>query len=352
MFKRLICLLAVALLLPVCMTACLHRTLNEAEIQLRELTWAVGATLPEAEDFAVSLPKDATVRFAKEYSFTQTGDYTLEIVISAPNADDVTKTVQFHLVIDREAPKINGVKDISVCIGDGVSYRSGITVSDNCGGTVVLNVDSSCVDLTAEGVYPITYSATDAAGNRTVVSASVYVYQLAVTTEMLYQEVARIGARIISSDMSKEEKAREIYDYVHNSISYVSTSDKNDWVRAAYEGLQNGVGDCFTYFSVAKAFFNYYGIENMDIQRTAGLVDDTHFWNFVNIGSSENPRWYHFDACRMRDEEHNGCLLTDEQLAYFHHKRVDDSGVRDYFYAYEPENYPATATETITSIPR
>jgi hypothetical protein len=330
------------------MSACFRRVIDEKEIHLKELTWAVGAKLPEATDFVVSLPKDATIRFAEEYSFSKTGEYTLDVIISAPNAEDVKKAVQFNLVFDDEAPKMDGVKDISVYIGDGVSYRSGITVTDNCGGNVTLEVDSSRVDLTAEGVYPITYYATDAAGNRTIEHASVYVYQLQVTKEMLNREIERIGARIITEDMTKEQKAREIYDYVHNSITYASTSDKNDWVRAAYDGIQNDVGDCFTYFALSKAFFNYYGIDNMDIQRTAGLVDDTHFWNFVNIGTAQNPRWYHFDACRMLDKEHNGCLITDEQLQYFHNRRVDDSGVTNYFYAYDPTAYPKTATEIIT----
>ena len=144
---------------------------------------------------------------------------------------------------------------------------------------------------------------------------------------------------------------REIYDYVHYSVHYTSDSDKNDWIRAAYEGLRTGQGECFTYFALSKAFFEYFGIENMDIERTPGIVKERHYWNFVNIGSADDPRWYHYDATQLSGAAHSGCLLTDGQIRVYHQHRVNEDGVGNYFYAYDASAYPTTEQEVITPTP-
>ena len=338
------------LLIAVLIGACASCTGNKPdELKTKHLKMGVGAPLPSAADFVVDLPTGYTAKFAENYQFHSLGEYALCVIVTDDRGRSAEYTVQFTLVTDTEPPVLSGVQDISVCIGDGISYRGDVSLTDNCDGELTLEIDSAAVDNTKEGVYPVRYTATDAAGNRTEKEIFVYVYREKVTLQMLNAELDRVIAQKISVGASKETVAREVYDFVYYSIDYDNTSDKSDWVRAAYEGLRTGKGDCFTYFALSKALFERLGIKSMDIQRTAGIVDERHYWNFVNIGTDANPKWYHFDACRINGERDSlGKLMTDEQIDAFSRYRTDANGVSNYFYAYDRSRYPKTEQTIIT----
>ena len=237
-------------------------------------------------------------------------------------------------------------------MGDGVSYRSGVTVEDNCDGKVKLEIDSSAERLNAEGSYPVTYTATDAAGNKTVIKIMVWVYRERVTEEMLFAEIDRlIQSQNIPTSVSKKKQAEAVYQYVHNHVTYGADSDKADWVRSAYDGIRTGQGDCYTYFALSKAFFKRLGIETMDIKRIEGISVQRHYWNYVNIGTADAPRWYHFDACPIKGEAAEfGLFLTDAQVdTYTATRTMEENGktVSHFWYAYDKSLYPKSATETI-----
>lgn len=345
----------VAMILTVAMLGAVFCACREDEpeasgsLQWRNLTWAVGAPLPEAKDFLQTIPEGYSVRFAEQYAFDALGDHSITVITTDPDGKEFRQSLRLTLIEDTQAPVIVGAKDLSVCVGDGISYRTGVSVSDNCDTPVTLTVDSSAVDSNQEGSYPVTYTATDGARNVTEITVTVYVYREAVTKEMLWGLIDPVIAQNIPTSGSRELKARAIYNYVYSNIAYSDTSDKNDWVRAAYEGQRTGKGDCFTYFALSKAFFERLGMDNMDIHRTEGLVTERHYWNLVNIGSTEAPRWYHFDACRIRGESPSlGCLMTDAQLDAYSAQKTDASGVSNYFYAYNRAAYPATDVTVIT----
>ena len=319
--------------------------------ELRNLIWAINTLLPTAQDFVVFLPEGATVKFAEKYTFQSLGIYEIVLIVTNARGKERQYKVNFELIEDNEPPKISGVTDISTYVGDGISYRSGVTVGDNCDGTVILDVDSSAVDNMTEGAYPVTYTATDAVGNSTTVQISVYVYRERITLDTLFSMLDPIIANRIPTSGTTELQVREVYTYVFNHIDYDSYSDKNDWVRAAYEGLRTGKGDCYTYFALSKAFFERLGIENKDIQRTSGIVAERHYWNYVNIGTKQSPRWYHFDACRLSGIQHSGCLLTDLQIDAYTRQRVDQDGNGNYFYAYDRSAYPKSSDQIITDTP-
>ena len=347
--KQVAVFLALCLLLSV-LSAC-QGAEDRTNIELLSLTCAVGAPLPEAEDFVKELPDGWTARFAQEYSYTSLGEYVLRLILTETHGKESEHEVRFSLILDEEPPESLGAKDLSALVGDGVSYRSGVTVRDNCDGNVTLTVDSSQVDNRTEGNYPVIYTATDAAGNETVVEIRVYFYLEKVTEAMLFAEIDRIIAERIPSHWSREDQVREVYDYVYYHVSYSDSSDKSDWVRAAYDGIRTGQGDCYTYFALSKAFFARLGIETMDVQRTPGIVAERHYWNFVNIGTQEDPRWYHYDATRLSGEQHSGCLLTDLQVRAYTKQRVSSEGQGDYFYVYDSSQYPASASQILTPTP-
>lgn len=346
MIKRATSFLLILLFCIFALTACGGENVL-ATIEWKSLTWGVGAPLPQASEFAVSLPQDVTVKYAQEYSFTKTGMYQLELIVTDKNGKEMRQNVSFHLVIDNEKPTITGANDLVTYVGEGLAYKNGVSVRDNCGGKMTLEVDSSAVNIHKTGEYPVIYRAVDAAGNVNTVTVKAYVYEARITEADLYSLLDPIIAQHVSGS-TKEQQVRAIYSYVHNNIQYVASSDKSDWVRAAYDGLRTGKGDCYTYFALSKAFFARLGIENMDIKRTEGIVDERHYWNYVNIGASDSPRWYHYDATRIRGATHSGCLLTDTQIMAYHKMRVDEYGVGNYFYAYDKTLYPASDTVIIT----
>ena len=175
----------------------------------------------------------------------------------------------------------------------------------------------------------------------------VYVYEESITEADLYRLLDPVIEERISKNISTEQQAKEIYYFVSTHVTYVAYSNKSDWVRAAYDGLRTGQGDCYTYFALSKAFFNRLGISTMDIHRTEGIVDERHYWNYVNIGTEQSPRWYHFDATPLRGDYHSGCLLTDAQIACYNRTRADENGVTGYFYAYDASEYPPSDTRVI-----
>ena len=349
--KRVLCLLSLGVTLLFAV-ACTTSTPPQIP-NTRHLTVGVGAPIPEAAEFFVSpLPEGIRAVYTEEYVFTQTGDYRISIALLDEKGRELERVdADFSLVTDREPPVMNGVRDISVCIGEGISYRGGVTLSDNCHGEVCLSIDSSAVDPTIEGAYPVTYTATDAAGNVAVKQITVYIYRESVSLDMLNAMLDPIIAEHVPTAGSIEQQVRAVYDYVYFSISYDPDSDKSDWVRAAYEGLRTGEGDCYTYFALSKAFFERLGIQNLDLKRTEGIVDERHYWSMVNIGTEAVPRWYHFDATRLSGIQHSGCLLTDLQVQAYTKQRTDEMGNGNYFYAYHVSAYPASDERIITQTP-
>lgn len=351
MRKRICALILTFIMLTVPLISCSDD--QDANIRLRDLTWAVSTSLPRAEDFVVSLPDGYSVAFTEKYTFRQIGRYTLKLTVTDKRGRESIYTVHLDLVVDDVPPTITGLQDLAVALGHGVSYLSGVEATDNCDGEVTLSVDASEVDLRTVGVYPVYYTATDAAGNTATFRMSLTVYEREITEEMLWEELDPIIDQIISNGMTTVQKLEQIYEYVYDHVSYVSTSDKTNWVRAAYEGLTTHRGDCYTYFALSKAFFERLEIENLDVQRDASvvaLVDERHFWNLVNIGTDAAPRWYHFDACHIKDlPKPWGFLMTDEQLAAYTAKKVNANGIGNYFYAFDSAGYPATPTQKMNN---
>ena len=342
-------LLAVSLfLLPSC------KEPESPTLEVKNLVWPVSVALPTAEKFVTSVPEGCTVTLVDKYNFSSLGTYPISLVLTDEKGREFTYTASLTLVHDTTPPTINGLRDLVSYIGSGVSYLSGVSATDECDAGVTLSVNTDAVNLKKVGVYDVIYRATDAAGNFTEVRRTLSVYEEEITLEMLYARIDPILANIVYDNMSTEQKLRAIYDYVYENVAYASTYDKSSWVRAAYNGLTSRNGDCFTYFALSKAMMERLGIENMDVERLpelAAAVNERHYWNLVNIGSESDPKWYHFDACRIKDISRPwGFLMTDDQLIEYSNSRSNDDGISGYFYAYDKAQYPPSSTEIITFV--
>ncbi len=319
-------------------------------VTTKHVYYAKDVGKPDALDFINTIEEadEYKAYFTSELpDMSEIGDYDITFRVEDASGN---RTAELHSILtvieDTAAPVFAETPELSAFVGEAIAYRKGLVVRDNCGGEVVVEVDSSAVNPALPGDYPVTFTTTDVAGNVSRATTTIHIYENQITEEQLGEKIDAVIAQIITPDMDKEAQLRAVYRYVYDNISYIPDSDKSDWVRAAYDGLfMAGAGDCYNYFAAAIAFCRRLGIDYREIQRTPGAADGTHYWLLVNIGTAEEPQWYHFDCTHLRASySHSGCLLTDTQLRAF-------NKVRAGFYAYDSAKYPASAKTIITRTP-
>lgn len=270
----------------------------------------------------------------------------------APSASDTPPPAE-----DTQPPVISGIKDLTVAVGESLSYRTGVTVTDNVDETVRLQVDSSGVNLSEPGEYQALYWAEDTAGNRAEVPVTVTVVaavtvddadtgatedvvesgNVEITQDGVNELADEILAEITTPGMSQREKALAIYNYVHNHIKYVGTSDKSSWLVGAYVGFTRGSGDCYNYFACSKALLTRAGIPNVDLTRVGG--NSRHYWQLVDVGSG----YYHFDACpHPNSYPLYSFLLTEEEVKAYTRQC---SSIRKNYYVYDYDSCPVEVVQ-------
>ncbi len=239
---------------------------------------------------------------------------------------------------DKEPPVVSA-SDFEITVGDSVSYKSHISVSDNEDDAPLIEIDNSEVDLDKPGTYTVTYTVTDRAGNSTVTAVRLTVRDNKVNELDLYlsEQSKSILESIIDEDMNDMQKAYAIYNYVKKNIGYSSYSDKSDYRIAAADGLKKGSGDCFTYFAVSKVLLDAANIQNVDVVKLR-LSEDRprHYWSLINVGTG----WYHYDSTRFASVA-NLFMVTDAEL-----KKWDNRYYRN-CHNYSSDGLPERSTESI-----
>ena len=258
------------------------------------------------------------------------------------NVTEVTSTITVSE--DVEAPLINlehpsretyigngeldgvelaGFKSI---LGEGISYKKQITVKDNSGEEIELEIDNSAVDIDTIGQYPVVCTAVDSVGNESKVTFIVEVYKILSSEEKVIALAQDILASIITDSMTEKEKAEKIFYWCRNHIAYSDYSNYNDWTQGAYDGLERRAGDCFVYAATSKVLLTEAGIKNKDIAKIPART--RHFWNLVDFGDG----WQHFDTTRRAD----GTIIylwSDERLMEYSRAHKDS-------HHYDPAAYP------------
>ena len=255
---------------------------------------------------------------------------------------------------------VGGGDTIYVYAGENISWRKYVQATDSEDGTLAPQIESN-VNLDKEGIYTVTFSATDSSGKKTQKNVTVHVtkkeYSYSTLMSLIDQKIAELGIDKLSTTRAKVEA---VYKFVH-AIKFENESNtpnaaknrdtwQEDWVEEATRTLQNNKGDCYSYFSLSKAFFIRLGIEHEDIRQDSSKCTisgiNTHFWCMVNIGSASSPSWYFYDATELAGEfptgGDNGCLRTREEIDNY---RPNKSGTG--FYAFDDKGYPKTATQSL-----
>lgn len=283
-----------------------------------------------AADF-VTAEEDATeitYSFGSDIDLGQEGVQTVVIVGTDVGGNETTKEATLTLTVDDEAPTVVG-KDFQIFIGDSVAYKTQVSVSDNIDPNPSIEVDTSAVSTDKEGTYPVVYTVSDAAGNQTQFTLKITIMEHAYSQEKLNAMCDQILGGIISDGMSKEAQCRAIFNWIHGHIGYVNSSEKGDWIKSAVDGINNGGGDCYVYFSVSKALLTRAGVKNMDIERIPE-GNEMHYWNLVDL--EDGNGWRHFDAT-PRVGHPDLFLRTDEWI-------LEYSRTHDNCHNYDKSKYP------------
>lgn len=265
------------------------------------------------------------------------GEYEV-FYIATDSAGNMTReAITLTVIPDTEPPIIEGAQDITVEVGASVSYRRGVTVTDDKDENPTLEIDNSQVDLETPGVYEVIYTAYDKKGNTSSVTVYITVRSLeaAAMEQEVYDRAAGILAKITNESMTQMEKAFAIYRWTKGNIGYTGTSEKGDLIKGAYVAFKNRAGDCYTYFSAAKILYTLAGIENIDVVKSAGYRS-THYWSLINLGDG----WYHVDSTPRSGEGDNFFMVTDEELESYSSQHWNS-------HAFDKELYPERATESL-----
>ncbi len=299
---------------------------------------------PSASDFVTNVIDESavSVSFAETYDFSYPHSFPVTVILADSSGNTTSVTATADCRVDTEYPVISVDGDLYVTVGNAVSYKSGLTASDNAGDPTV-TIDNSAVDLHTKGQYEIIYTATDAAGNSTSVSRRLFVVEelppeeadvIALAEKVYYEKI------LTREGMTKYEIAYAIYDWCYHKILFdLRGTDRTlGPIKLAYDGFTTLKGDCYTYMITAKYLFDIAGIPTVEVQRLRYEGESFHFWLLVDIGDG----WYHFDATsRSTGRGTDTFMLTDAELAAF----CTRFNVPHYF-RFDHSAYPERATDS------
>ena len=299
--------------------------------------------IPEAIDCVkdiVDIQQPVVAEYLTTPDMTCTNTSIVQVKLEDLSGNISIVEVPFHIIKDDEPPVISGTKNITAWIGDTIKYRDGITVTDSYDPQPVLTIDNSQVNMKVEGQYPVTYVATDEAGNHSIVEIMLTLKikpDRYIEPETLYGEAQKILDSITEPGMTDMEKALKIVRWCRYNIHYISKTDTSSWTRAAYDGLTKRQGTCYTFAMVNKALFHCAGIENKIVKRYP-YKWSRHYWNLIKI----DGQWYHCDSTPRHNYHSYVFMLTDKELANF-------TGGGYNGYRFDHSKYPASATESVQS---
>lgn len=300
-------------------------------VEAADVTHFIQDEAPDIMAFIANISDmtETTVAYNVAPDFSVAGEQEVYIDVTDMGGNVTRVCSKLTIWEDTMAPVIEGAKDLYVTVGGSVSYKKGVTVTDDIDTDVELQINAEGVALSEVGKYPVVYTATDDAGNQTVVEITVHVIEENLPTEDKINAAAdKILSQITNDSMSDYDKAYAIFRWVHDKIAYSDKTPKNGYVDGAYRGLVKKQGDCYTYAMSAKCLLTRAGIKNMDIAKIPSKT--SHYWNLIDLGDG----WYHFDATRRRDK-----------TEFFY---VDDATLMEYSNNHSgSHNYDASAYPTI-----
>ena len=298
--------------------------------------------LPEAYKLVADVEdvSDVTVSYVKEPDVSKGGTAVAEVKLTDSYGNSTVMTVELTVTADEIPPVIEGAVDLEYFLGESISYKSGITVTDDETESPKLSVDNSQVDSSKAGTYPVTYTATDDAGNTASVTVQLTLKEKPkgyVDKETVYDLARKVLDDITNDSMTDMEVAFAIYKWTKSNIAYTGSSDKSSWTKGAYQAFTKKSGDCYNYFAAAKALYDVAGIENVDVIKS-DTSHSSHYWSLINLGDG----WYHVD-CTPRRNVGYFFMNTDAELEAYSKKNKNS-------HIFDTDAYPERATESVQDL--
>ncbi|MCD8047037.1 MAG: Ig-like domain-containing protein [Clostridiales bacterium] len=170
--------------------------------------------------------------------FEESGSYTVEITAVDEYGNTTVKTAAVT-ILDSKPPTITA-SDITISLGDSVDYHTGVTSTDEMDGNLTgqLQVDTSQVDETKAGVYPVIYTVTDSSGNEAVL-------RIALTIQNPEAKSVTLSQQSLSLDGNGHYQITATVSPSNWTGSIEWTSSNTD-VAVVSDGLVTwvGVGSC------------------------------------------------------------------------------------------------------------
>ncbi len=315
-----------------------------------------GGKFPAASTFVSSIVDagPVTATYTTDPGATVTDQTMLQIVLTDQGGNTTYYTTPCTIVHDNQPPQILSYPAaIDADIGESIIFRSSVTAQDDSG-IVELSLDTTGAKLKKAGTYTVYIVATDPAGNETRQETKLVLHDNSVTKEMMDAVCEQILSKIITEDMTTQQKLYAIYKYVVKNIQYISDSPHDDLRREAYLSLTTRkYGDCFSFCAASYELITYLGYETQIVRRDISLskLYGNHFWVFVNCGTEENPQWYHHDSSpHTKPYDLETYMMTDAQAKAYTNYRAKTS-YKKHYYTFDPSLYPASATEIVVELP-
>lgn len=267
---------------------------------------------------------------------TELGKKDAVLLLEDEHGNKSEYKTSFILSKDTSPPKINLKSQISLNIGENISYKKFIFLSDNRDevNQIAYTIDNSKVKYSTPGTYPVTIKATDRNGNSNKKIFNVLVKSKdSDAAKREAKELAKkILSKIISKNMNKKQKLEAIYTHVQKTYKYVGNKHQgtvDDYYVDALNGLKTYAGDCYIVNAMARFLMEEAGIQTIGVSLYESPTM-THISFMANAGDG----WYHYCAFR-KVTKINIFRYTDKQYISYgkaHYK------VKNYDFS----SYPST----------
>ena len=296
--------------------------------------------IPDAEKCVTNIEDKTpvTVTWAEKPDISEGGEFVAQAKLTDAAGNESLVYVPLSVTKDITPPVIEGARDISIIVGESISYRNGIVVTDDYDKNPTLEVDTSGVTLNKAGDYKAVLKATDFTGNKTEVTINVKIKPKPknyIEPDMVYKQAKEIYEKITKPEMSDMEKALQIVWWVRQNIRFTVKIKPKSWTEGAYYAFKDRRGNCLSSASCVKAMLDVAGIENMFVTRWPYKVAK-HYWNYVKI----DGQWYHCDATWRQNYSSYFFMYTTKELLSFWHDGWNG-------FEFDQKKYPESATVSV-----
>ncbi len=248
-------------------------------------------------------------------------------------------------VVDKEPPVIQGVKDITVTVGEKIALEKQVTVTDDSNGEVEVTVKGE-YSFVKEGTYLLTYEATDSYGNVATADFKLIVQKKEIQTPSLnnnlLSEKTSKGYDVVNKNGSYYIKGILIANKTYSLSSNYAPSGLTKETTTAFEKMKSDAakeGISFNIISGYRSYSHQDTLYNNYVKRDGKAEADRYS---ARPGHSEHQTGLAFDVNSLEQSFGNtkvGKWLSDNCYKYGFILRYPKGKESITGYMYEPWHF-------------